>query len=190
MPGFLGEPAVSTKDASCGGLRDAPCPPPTARVTFYGGYQHVDQSNPADPQSLYSGNTTVGGYKYVATGTLAFGSDRTRDTAWAGATYEDGPWRFAGAWYYYGQNSYLTSSFQNCTQATNSALSSKTFVGIRVGSNCSAGYNQGSFMVDYTVNKQFDIYGGVTFADQTCGFNSGSLADNSAAFISGIRVKW
>jgi len=59
--------------------------------------------------------------------------------------------------------------------ATASALSSKTFV----GSNCSADYNQGSFLVDYTVNKHFDIYGGVTFADQTGGFNSGSLAENS-----------
>ena len=37
--------------------------------------------------------------------------------------------------------------------ATASALSSKTFV----GSNCSADYNQGSFLVDYTVNRRFDI---------------------------------
>ena len=44
-----------------------------------------------------------------------------------------------------------------------------------MGSNCSADYNQGSFLVDY-VNKHFDIYGVVTFADQTGGFNSGSLA--------------
>ena len=32
--------------------------------------------------------------------------------------------------------------------ATASSLSSKTFV----GSNCSADYNQGSFLVDYTVS--------------------------------------
>ena len=46
VPGFFSEPAVSMKDAPCGGLKDAPCAPPTAKVTFYGGYQHVDQSNP------------------------------------------------------------------------------------------------------------------------------------------------
>jgi hypothetical protein len=190
VPSLFAEPAVSTKDGSCGGLKDAPCAPPAAKLTFYGGYQYVDQSNPDNPQYTYSGNTTIGGYKYIVTGLLAFGSDRIRETAWAGASYQDGPWRFAAAWYRYSQNSYLNSSFQNCATTTASALTSKTFVGIRIGSNCSADYNQGSFLIDYTVNKHFDIYAGVTFDDQTGGFNSASLADNSVAFASGVRIRW
>ena len=64
MPGFFSEPEVSLKDAPCGGLKDAPCAPPSAKVTLSGGYQHVDQSNP-DTRNFYSGDTTIGGYKYV-----------------------------------------------------------------------------------------------------------------------------
>jgi predicted porin len=188
VPSLFTEPAVSLKDAPCGGLKDAPCaPPPSAKVTLYGGYQHVDQSNPDNPQYTYSGNTTIGGYKYVVTGLRAFGSDRTRETAWAGVSYQDGPWRLAGAWYNYGQNSYLNSSFQTCATTTAATSASAKF---RVGSNCSADYNQGSFLIDYTVNKHFDVYAGVTFDEQSGGFNNGSLSDNSWAFASGVRVKW
>jgi predicted porin len=188
VPSLFTEPAPSLKDASCGGLKDAPCaPPPSAKLTFYGGYQYVDQSNPDNFQYTYSGNTAVGGYKYVSTGLLAFGSDRIRETIWAGASYVDGPWRLAGAWYRYSQDSYLNSSSQTCYTATNAISATAKF---RVGSNCAAEYNQGSLLIDYTVNRHFDVYAGVTFADQSGGFNNGSLEDNSFAFASGVRIKW
>ena len=88
VPSFFGAAeAVSTKDAPRGSLKDAPSAPATAKVTIYGGYQYVDQSNPDNPQYSYSGNTTIGGYRYVATGINAFGSDRIRATAWAGLSY-------------------------------------------------------------------------------------------------------
>jgi predicted porin len=190
VPGLFSAPALSTKDAPCGGLKDAPCAPPSAKVTLYGGYQYVDQSNPENAQFSYSGNTTIGGYRYVTTGLLAFGSDRIRETAWAGVSYVDGPWRLAAAWYFFSQNSFLNASGQNCAIATRAAQTSATFVGIRIGSNCSGDYNQGSFLVDYTVNRHFDIYAGVTFDEQTGGLNSGFLADNSWAFASGVRIKW
>ena len=46
-------------DGPCGGLKDAPCLPP-AKLTFFGGYQHADLSNPEHPQSFYNGFTTIG----------------------------------------------------------------------------------------------------------------------------------
>ena len=190
VPSLFGEAAVSTKDAPCGGLKDAPCAPPSAKITLYGGYQHVDQSNPQNAQFSYSGNTTIGGYRYITTGLLAFGTDRIRETAWAGVSYVDGPWRLAAAWYRFAQNSFLNASEQNCAIATRAAQTSATFVGIRIGSNCSGDYNQGSFLIDYTVNRHFDIYAGVTFDEQTGGLNSGFLSDNSWAFASGVRIKW
>jgi predicted porin len=191
VPSFFGTAeAVSTKDAPCGGLKDAPCPVATAKVTISGGYQYVDQSNPGAAQFTYSGNTTIGGYKYVSTGLLAFGSDRIRETAWAGISYVDGPWTIGGAWYFFSQNSFLNAAGLNCAAATTAALTSATFVGTRVGSNCSGDFNQGSFLIDYTVNRHFDIYAGVTFTDQTGGLNSGFLEDNTWAFASGVRIKW
>ena len=51
-------------------------------------------------------------------------------------------------------------------------------MGIRLLAQLLSRIYQGSFLIDYTVNRHFDIYGGVTFADQTGGFNSGQLADN------------
>ena len=201
VPSFFSEPALSMKDAPCGGLKDAPCAPSSATVTIFGGYQYVDQSNPDHPQAYYSGFTTIGGYRYVTTtnpATEAFGSDRIRETAWAGVSYLDGPWRLAGAWYYFSQNSYLsnatgsTSGLANntCAGATAKNRGANGFVGNPVGANCSGDYNQGSFLIDYTVNRHFDVYAGVTFADQTGGLNSGYLADNSWAFASGVRIKW
>ena len=62
-------------------------------------------------------------------------------------------------------------------------LSGQTFVGNRVGSNCSGDLNQGSFLIDYTVNRHLDLYAGVTFEDQTGGLNSGFLEDNLWAVV-------
>jgi hypothetical protein len=187
VPGFFGEPAVSLKDAPCGGLKDAPCAPPSAKVTLYGGYQHVDQSNPGAPQFTYSGNHTIGGYQYVATGLRAFGSDRIRETAWAGVSYEDGPWKLVGAWYFLSQNSFLNASFQNCAVTTAAVAATARF---RVGSNCSGDLNQGSFLVDYTFNRHLDLYAGVTFMEQTGGLNNGFLEDNIWEVATGLRLKW
>ncbi len=189
VPGFFGEPVASLKDKPCGGLKDEPCAPARAKVTLYGGYQYVDQGNPFENQSFYSGFTTIGGYRYVTSPTakLAFGTDRTRETAWAGAGYEDGPWRITGAWYYWNQNSYLNASFQTCAVATAAVAATAKF---RVGSNCSGDFNQGSFVIDYTFNRHVDIYGGVTFTDMNGGLVNGFLEDNTWAFATGVRVKW
>lgn len=199
VPGFFSQPALSTKDAPCGGLKDAPCAPPSAKVTLYGGYQYVDQGNPYEAQSYYSGFTTIGGYRYLTSGELAFGTDRIRQTAWAGVSYQDGPWNLVGAWYYFSQNSYLNSSFDTCAQVTASNVAhvaSGKYIGNTTGSNCSGDFNQGSFLIDYTFNRHLDIYGGVTFTDQTGGLNGGSsstpgyLVDNTWAFATGVRIKW
>ncbi len=110
VPGFFGELSASLKDAPCGGLKDAPCAPPSAKVTLFGGYQYSTLSNPNHAESFYNGGTTIGGYRYLTSGTLAFGSDKVLETAWAGARYEDGAWSFTGAYYNWSQNSFLTSA--------------------------------------------------------------------------------
>lgn len=144
VPGFFSEPALSTKDAPGGGLKDGPVAPPSAKLTFYGGYQHVDLSNPSEPQSFYSGFTTIGGYRYITNpnGNLAFGSDRVRETAWAGVSYVDGPWRLVGAYYYSNSNSYLTPDKGNagngaplntCAGQTYTNLHRAGFVGDPIG---------------------------------------------------------
>ena len=100
------------------------------------------------------------------------------------------PPRLAGAWYFFSQNSYINNSNRDCVAQTTANQGIAGFAGNRIGSNCSGDYNEGSFLVDYTFNRHFDIYGGVTFAEQTGGLNSGFLSDNSWAFATGVRVKW
>ena len=111
-------------------------------------------------------------------------------TAWAGVRYEDGPWALVGAYYFFSQNSFLNASDQTCAVSTTAALRSATFIGTRVGSNCSGDFNQGSFLIDYTFNRHLDVYAGVTFTEQSGGLNSGYLQNSDVAFATGLRVKW
>jgi hypothetical protein len=173
------EPGLKDGGTACG-LKDGPCPPsaPPAKLTFFGGYQHVDLSNPEHPQSFYNGFTTIGGYQYLTSGNLAFGTDKILQTVWAGARFETGPWAVTGAWYYVDQNSFLSATGANCTTVTNNNLKSKTagfFQGNPVATNCSGNFNQGSFLVDYTFNRHFDIYAGVSYSEISGGLNSGYL---------------
>ena len=117
-PSFLGGAPLSTKDAPCGGLKDEPCAPPPAKVTIFGGYQYATLSNPDHAQSYYNGFTTQGGYQFITSGNLAFGSDKELETAWAGLRYETGPWAFTSAYYYWSQNSYLNAKTETCTQTS------------------------------------------------------------------------
>ena len=194
VPGFFSEPAASLKDAPCGGLKDAPCAPPSAKLTLYGGYQYVDQSNPSENQSFYSGYTTIGGYRYVTSPYAlgAFTTDRTRQTAWAGLSYEDGPWKLVGAYYYFDQNSYTTGA--TISPTTRAIVAGKTCAQASTptatAANCTGDFNQGSFLIDYTFNRHLDVYAGVTFTDQTGGLNAGYLQDSNWAVATGVRIKW
>ena len=64
------------------------------------------------------------------------------------------------------------------------------FVGNPIGANCSGDLNQGSFLIDYTFNKHFDIYTGVTVSDISGGISSGFLQTSDVAVTSGLRLKF
>ncbi len=198
VPSLFGE-AVSMKDAPCGGAKDAPCAPPSAKLTIFGGYQYATLSNPEHYQAYYNGFNTIGGYQFLTTatnGTELYSSNRVLETAWAGLKYETGPWSFTGAYYYWSQNQYLAWSAEGgtaCTTATHSNIGKAkagTFIGNTIGSNCSGDFNQGSFLIDYTFNRHFDIYAGVSFTEINGGLSSGFLQNNDTTFASGVRVKW
>ncbi len=211
VPGFLGwgSPA-SLKDAPCGGLKDAPCPLP-AKVTIFGGFQQATLSNPDQAQQFYNGFATIGGYRYLTNSGAASvtnnyvyfpGSEKLLDTAWAGAKYQEGPWSFTGAWYYWSQGAYLTSNTAanadgtikgSCLGATRANIVSKagnTFVGSVTGGNCSGDLNEVSFLVDYAFNKHLDIYSGVTWSEINGGLASGFLENTNTTVATGLRLRW
>ena len=149
---------------ACGGLKDAPCPPP-AKLTVFGGYTHIDVGNPHNP--VYSGDA-AGGYPLTVSATLpdnnAFTTDKILQFFWTGAKYElPSGWSFAAAYYHVSQNSYIADNVA-CTAGGASLL------------QCAGVYDQGSFLVDYAFNKHLDVYAGVTY---------GRVEDGLAAGFSG-----
>ncbi len=197
----VGGVAASLKDAPCGGMKDAPCAP-VAKVTLFTGYQYTTLSNPDHAQSYYNGDYTGGGYQLYtlqnflkggAADDIAYGSNRVLETAWAGAKYEAGPWAFTGAYYWWHQNDYIYYNGNNCAVQTGkniAAVGTHQFVGSTVATNCSGDLNQGSFLIDYTFNKHFDVYTGVTFSELGGGLASGFLQNNDTSVVSGLRIKF
>jgi hypothetical protein len=62
-------------------------------------------------------------------------------------------------------------------------------VGRQIALNCSGELNQGSFLIDYTFNKHFDIYAGVTMSDIGGGLPSGFLQTDDVGVASGSSGK-
>jgi predicted porin len=159
------------------GLKDGNCS--GAKLTVFGGYQHTEMRNPTDP--LVPGATTIGGYVLGAVNNNNFVTSKILETAWAGAKYEPGgPWAFTGAYYHADQNSWINASGA-CTHKAG-------FNG--ASSNCSGNFDMGSFLVDYTFNKHFDVYAGVNYSKVDGGLASGFNVDNSFLFMSGMRLRF
>ncbi len=208
VPSFFGAYGGSLKDAPCGGYKDAPCP--TAKLTFYGGFQEATLSNPDHYQEYYNGFSTIGGYQYLTListttgasshGLEAFGSNKVLDTAWTGVKYEDGPWTLAAAYYYWHQDSYLLqygsattnggTANNTCYLQTTANVNTTGYIGNRTGKNCAGDLNEISFLVDYAFNKHIDLYGGVTYSEISGGIANGYLQDNNFMATSGIRIRW
>ena len=155
-----------------GGFKDEG---PTSKITFFGGYVHIDMSNPDHAQDYYGstlgqGDHTLNGYSLIAADAHAgFNTDKIVQTAWAGATYETGAWSFTGAYYHLNQNNY------NAASATDH----------RPGGN----EDWVSGVVDYKFNKHFDVYTGVSWVDYT-GAWKGAGTSESVAVASGLRLKF
>ena len=190
----------------CASFKDKPEAGP--RVTFYAGYVSIQLTNPRDPVPVNS--TTLGGYFLGTVNNEPYApwSSRDLNTEWVGARLEiPTGWAFALAYYHFGQDNYINratlttpggtpgtpDTFNTCAQTTQSDINARNagkFVGNVVGPNCASDYNQVSFLVDYTFNKYFDVYGGVSYSDLSGGLANGFLNDNILSFASGVRLRF
>jgi predicted porin len=50
--------------------------------------------------------------------------------------------------------------------------------------------NQGSFLIDYALNKHWDTYAGISYIENGGGLNSAYLNDNMVTFVTGMRLKF
>jgi predicted porin len=184
-----------------GGFKDGI---PGAKLTFYGGYQHTDQTQ---YHGSNDGGTTIGGYN-LSLNDLTLNSTRTLETAWAGAKYETGPWAFTTAYYWLHQDAFNeTNSFLSAVGVTGAPTTggcgttakTKTSPAATITPNqfaCAGDLNQVSFLVDYTFTKHFDVYGGISYQNQNGGFAHSSLsgdaygANDNTTVVSGVRLKF
>jgi predicted porin len=156
---------------------------PGAKFTVFGGYQHVEMTNPTDP--VAAGSTTLNGYILATVNNANFNTSKVLQTAWAGGKYElPSGWSFTGAYYHADQNSWI-NSVGSCATTT-----AKVTVGQKVGSNCSGNFDMGSFLIDYAFNKHFDVYAGVNYSTVDGGLSSGFLQTESTLFMTGARLKF
>jgi len=104
--------------------------------------------------------------------------------------YRTGPWVFTGV-YYWAQNSYLNAKIESCQIAT-TATPRRRLTAASEADRIEQlrQLNQGSFLIDYTFNKHFDIYAGVTPSDIGGGLSSSFLQTGEVAVTSGFRVKF
>jgi predicted porin len=165
-----------------GGLKDEG---PSDKVTIYGGYVHTDMTQGSAPGLGDPGGTTIGGY-LLSINNLIFLSTRTLQTEYAGAKYETGPWAFTAAYYHLSQDSF---SEKNDLKGTTGGCWVNQFT-------CAGDYWASSYLVDYTFNKYFDIYAGVTLSQIKGGLAHSSLSNDpyvqtdNTSVVSGLRLKF
>ena len=166
---------------------------PSTKLTIFTGYQYSDRANPVAADQAPAGTTTIGGYILAKVDNQPYepGSHRIQQTEWAGATYSVGPWAFSIAYYHLSQNAFLTTGSGGATCAMQTSNNVATgAIGNKTGSNCPGDYNQGSVLIEYTFSKHFDVYGGVSYSEASGGVASGYINDNTALFLTGVRLRF
>jgi predicted porin len=168
---------------------------PASKLSVFAGYVHTQLSNPS--VAVSDSATTIGGYgyTYLNKAPYAAGSNRVLQTVWTGAKYElPSGLSFTAAYYRYSQDAYLNSSTgTTCAYITAINAANKAqglFWGFPVAANCAGEVNEGAFLIDYPLNKHFDVYSGVSYSVNAGGLSSGYLNNNMTTFASGFRLRF
>jgi predicted porin len=147
------------------------------QVTLYGGYEHIDYSNPSDTLSSL---TIIGDYQLNPTGINyhAYMTDKQLDVYWIAGEYKITPkLTLVSAWYHADQNAYVTASLPNAKGVISAMPCTTTGQGpAAVGgiqSNCAGSLDWVSGLIDYQWTKRLDIYAGISFTEVHDGLSSG-----------------
>jgi len=152
---------------------------PAAKLTFYGGFEHISFANPDKNPASFVEQTAIGGYLISAVTLNPYQTDRVLQLAWAGAKVEfPSGWSLTGAYYHVGQNAFLGTV-------------SKPVAGtIQAAANASGSYNDGSFVIGYSFSAHFDVYAGVNYSALDGGLSSGYLNNSQTTVVTGMRLKF
>jgi predicted porin len=143
-----------------------------SKLKLYGGYELIEQRNPAHP--LQVGDNTIGGYEIGVVNNAAYPHAKHLNYHWIGFQYELTPkFMMQGAYYGDFQNSYGSHPCSDTSASTCSGyLGAVSLVGI------------------YKVASHFDVYSGAMNSRVDGGLASGFLHTSSIDPMVGIRVSF
>jgi len=117
------------------------------KLTIYAGYSHIQKAN-----YTYTGGTAEGDYPLNVG--VNINNSAVYNMEWVGARYAQASgWNFIAAYYHVTQNSWTIGLGAAGTQGIGCAAA---------GLLCSGDFTEASFVMDYIINKHYDVYAGFT----------------------------
>jgi predicted porin len=128
------------------------------KLTLYAGYSHIQKAHSnfgaGDAENAYP--LSIG---------ININDSAEYNMEWVGARYAMSTgWNFVGAYYHITQNSWTIGLTPTGTQGIGCAAA---------GLLCSGEFEEVSMVVDYIINKHYDVYGGVNWSEVTDGLANG-----------------
>jgi predicted porin len=121
---------------------------------FFGGYEHIRQTNPANPLGI--GSTAQGGYLLSGVEDNNLDSPKIVQVIWTGVKYAyDSQTDITLSYYLELQNDYRVP------------LTCSVTAGFR--SSCSGKLNELSLYTDHHLTRRFDVYAGIAYSDVSGG---------------------
>jgi predicted porin len=155
---------------------------PKDKLSVYAGYSHIEKAH---------GNYTVGTAQnnYPISVGINVNDSAIYNMEWLGARYarSDG-WNFTGALYHTTQNSWTIGLGADGTDNLGCGAA---------GLLCAGNFKEASFVVDYIINKHYDVYGGMNWSEVTDGLANGfvgttvgtSGSQNQTTIMWGFRLR-
>jgi predicted porin len=155
------------------------------KLTLYAGYSHIQKAH-----SPYTTGSAEGNYPLDVG--ININNSAEYNMEWFGARYAmSSGWNFVGAFYHTTQNSWTIGLAPDGTQGVGCAAA---------GLLCAGDFYEASGVVDYIINKHYDVYGGVNYSEVTDGLASGFVgtpganattgSENEVTVMVGFRVKF
>ena len=153
------------------------------KLTVYAGYTHMQKAH-----SDYTTGSAEGDYPLNVG--ININNSAEYSMEWVGARYAlSSGWNFVGAFYHVSQNSWTIGLGTTGTQGVGCAAA---------GLLCAGDFYEASGVVDYVINKHYDVYGGINYSEVTDGLANGypgttvgtAGSENEATVMVGFRVKF
>ena len=156
---------------------------PADKLMVYAGFSHIEKAHSDYTAGSAQDNTPI------SIG-IDVNSSAIYNMEWLGARYAmSSGWNFTGAAYYITQNNWTIGLGPEGTEGLGCAAA---------GLLCSGTFREVSFVVDYIINKHYDVYGGLNWSEVTNGLANGFVgttadgtkgSENQSTVMWGFRIR-